>query len=504
MADRFLHGIELIEIEDGGRTVRTAKSSVIGVVGTAPGAAPARQAALTVGSGDARLTVRAQHAGITGNSLRIELRPAAAPSQPLAITLDTRTHGNTLILVTLASDATGQRASTASEVVAALNAHEQASALILAQVANGAGTGPEGSGIMASSLGSKPLTGGMDEPFPLNVPVLVTHRRLTANLGSSGTLPWAIAGIYDQASPFIYVVRVAEGDTPSATLSHVIGGQNADTGQLSGIAALMQTRAEIKARILIAPGFSQFKPVADALLSVAQKTRALAVLDGPNTNDEAAIDYRSQFVSDRAYLVDPWLVVRKRDGLEVAEPPSARVAGLIAKSDENLGFWFSPSNQAVLGVLRTARPISWVINDPNTQANYLNEFSVATFISQDGIRLWGNRSCATDSRWAFLSVRRIADMINESLVRAHLWAVDRNITRTYLDEVVETTNAYLRQLKARGAILGGLCWADPELNTPESIADGRVYFDFDFTAPYPAEHIVFRLHMVGDYLEEIL
>ena len=42
MADRFLHGIELIEIEEGGRTVRTVKSSVIGLVGTAPDAAPAR------------------------------------------------------------------------------------------------------------------------------------------------------------------------------------------------------------------------------------------------------------------------------------------------------------------------------------------------------------------------------------------------------------------------------------------------------------------------------
>lgn len=46
MADRFLHGIELIEIEDGGRTVRTVKSSVIGLVGTAPQASTARTATL--------------------------------------------------------------------------------------------------------------------------------------------------------------------------------------------------------------------------------------------------------------------------------------------------------------------------------------------------------------------------------------------------------------------------------------------------------------------------
>lgn len=37
-----------------------------------------------------------------------------------------------------------------------------------------------------------------------------------------------------------------------------------------------------------------------------RKTRAIAVIDGPNTNDEAAIDYRSLFGSDRAYIVDPW------------------------------------------------------------------------------------------------------------------------------------------------------------------------------------------------------
>ena len=43
-----------------------------------------------------------------------------------------------------------------------------------------------------------------------------------------------------------------------------------------------------------------------------------------------------------------------------------------------------------------------------------------------------------------------------------------------------------------------------KLEAELTIADGRVYFDFDFTAPYPAEHIVFRSHLVGDYLEEIL
>nr|WP_235661225.1 phage tail sheath C-terminal domain-containing protein [Candidatus Hamiltonella defensa] len=107
-------------------------------------------------------------------------------------------------------------------------------------------------------------------------------------------------------------------------------------------------------------------------------------------------------------------------------------------------------------------------------------------------------------KWAFLSVRRTADMINESLLKAHLWAVDQNITKTYIEDVTEGVNAYLRDLRAMGAIIGGQCWADPELNTPSNMSQGHLFFDFDFTPPYPAEHITFRSSLVNDYLEEIL
>jgi phage tail sheath protein FI len=72
-----------------------------------------------------------------------------------------------------------------------------------------------------------------------------------------------------------------------------------------------------------------------------------------------------------------------------------------------------------------------------------------------------------------------------------------------VQDVVEGVNAYLRHLVSIGAILGGQCWADPDLNTPDQIAQGRVYFDFDFTDSPPAERITFRSHLVNDYIETI-
>jgi phage tail sheath protein FI len=81
--------------------------------------------------------------------------------------------------------------------------------------------------------------------------------------------------------------------------------------------------------------------------------------------------------------------------------------------------------------------------------------------------------------------------------------VDRNITKTYMEDVTDGVNAYLRQLTAQGAILGGRCWVDPDLNTPASVQDCKIYFNFDFTPPYPAEHIIFRSHLVNDYIVEV-
>ena len=180
-----------------------------------------------------------------------------------------------------------------------------------------------------------------------------------------------------------------------------------------------------------------------------------------------------------------------------------RVAGIIAKMDVTVGFWASPSNQIMNGIVGTSRPVDFKLGDQSSRANVLNENRVATIIRQNGFRLWGDRSVTDDSKWHFLCVRRTADIINDSLQRAHLWAVDRGITRTYVEEVTEGVNDFLRGLKAEGAILGGMCWADPDLNTPANVALGKVFFDFDFTPIYPAEHITFRSHLVNDYIEEV-
>lgn len=351
------------------------------------------------------------------------------------------------------------------------------------------------------------------DAFPVNVPKLVAGNRTeAAKLGATGTLPAAIDAIFDQAGAMVVVIRIEEGADEAETIGNAVSGVDIDTGQYEGVHAFLgaESVVHVSPRVLIAPGFTHQRPDGNAnpviseLVGIAERLRAVIIADAPNTNDADAITYREDWGSSRVYVIDPFVKVWDADtGAAREEPASARVAGLIAKIDNDRGFWWSPSNQNINGIIGTARPVDFTLGDPNARANHLNENEVSTIIRQDGYRLWGNRTCSNDPKWAFLSVRRTADILNDSLLRAHLWAVDRNITKTYIEDVTEGVNAYLASLVAMGAILGGRCYADPELNTPANITQGKVYFDFDFTPPYPAEHITFRSHLVNDYIEEI-
>ena len=342
-----------------------------------------------------------------------------------------------------------------------------------------------------------------EQKFPLNSPVLIAGSlKEAAKLGKSGTLPSAINGIFSQIGATVVVIRVEE----SEAIQNIIGGVDEETGKYQGIQAFLSSESiiHVAPRILIAPQFTHQlpesenpkNPVVAALIGVAEKLRAIIVADGPNTNDEEAIKWRKSVGSSRVYVVDPWVKVFI-EGKEEILPSSPFVAGLIAKVDSEQGFWHSPSNKEINGIVGTSRPIDFTLGNTNCRANHLNENEVTTIIHQNGYRLWRNRTCSNDSKWAFLSMRRTADLINDSLLRAHLWAVDRNITKTYIDDVIEGINSYLANLKAQGAIISGKCYATPELNTPTNIASGKVSFDFEFTPPYPAEQITFRSHLVS-------
>ncbi|MCG6372778.1 phage tail sheath subtilisin-like domain-containing protein [Vibrio fluvialis] len=484
---QFLHGVEVIEIDDGSRPIQTVKSAVIGLVGTAPDAAAAVAATLTLGSTVLKdgLVFTAKKTGTEGNAISIEMVAPDAVNTPLSVTVD----GNK-ITVTLATDAQKVLTSTAAQVKAIIDADADAKVLVSVVVL------ADGSGDVATAPRTY-LTGGENEPFPLYTPVAVPGTRKSIDaLGTSGTLAAALDDVFDQTGALVIVVRAEKGGNDAETQANVI---KAMQGWLDS-----QTETGYTPRILIAPEFSQVDAVASEMEAKAARLRAIAYVD--NTIDATYTDAikRARQFGERIEGTWPWVRVFDTDlAKEIDRPYSARAAGLRARIDAEKGFWWSKSNQQIYGIVGTTQAVDWSLGDANSLANMLNENKVSTIIREGGFLHWGNRTCSTDPKWQYEQTRRTADLINDSVQRNHLWAVDRNITKTYVDDVIAGVNAYLRELKALGAILGGECWADKELNTPATIQKGIVYFDFDFCPPYPAEHIVFRSQLNNDYLEEV-
>ena len=385
-------------------------------------------------------------------------------------------------------------------------AHQRVSNVVVSSAADGGGTVYQNPRDYTVDANAGVVTRkGVGTSWPVNGTVHVTYDRADGP-GDAATLKISytpLAGI--AANDTLELTYHAVGPASLTTEAEVVGEEGAD-GSYSGIHALLAAESVLgqRPRILCAPGWSSRLAVGQELIAVADRLRAVAVIEGPSTTDSEATAYAAQLTaSRRAYLVDPQ--VRIADGAGGAEdaPASARVAGVIARTDHERGFWWSPSNRSVAGVLGTARPIDFALGDPASRANLLNEAKVATIVRADGYRLWGNRTLSDDAKYAFLSVARTADLIQDSIQRAHRWAVDRNITRTYLEAVSEAVDDYLAALHAEGAIAGGSC-VPSDTNTPAKIAAGQACFDVDFSPYSPAERVTFRVALTDDYLEEVL
>lgn len=344
--------------------------------------------------------------------------------------------------------------------------------------------------------------------FPLDTPVLVSGPRAAALLGATGSLQSAYKAAYAQGVGIAIVVRVAAGADASETLANVTGEIATGTGAYALLAAsslLGQTP-----RILAAPGFTGpqnglASPVVAALLSVAGRLRAVVVADGPSTTEAEAVAYAGLFGSDRLYIVDPAVIsYDTASAAYITQPASSFVAGVISATDAARGFWWSPSNQIINGVTGTARPIEFALAQADTEANRLNEAKIATVVRQNGFRLWGNRSTASDPLWAFLPVRRTADMVYESIEAALLWAMDRPFSEQLLRDIRDSVQAYLDTLKMRGAILGGRTWIDAEKNTEATLKAGQLFIDFDIEPPAPLERLTFSAHREGSYYDELI
>ena len=351
------------------------------------------------------------------------------------------------------------------------------------------------------------FTPGADTTAKPNDLVMITsEREAVAAFGASAAITKACRAIYSRAKAVIVACGVAKVEDAAEQTAAIIGAVQAD-GKRTGLQALLDGKSRFNAqpRLLVAPQHSAVEAVGTALVALADKLRAIAIIDGPNTTDEAAIAYAGNFGAKRAFLVDPGVRYWDNDAEATVDAPgSAWVAGLFAWTDSEYGFWASPSKKEFVGITGTRRPVEFLDGDDSCRANLLNNANIATIIRDDGFRLWGNRTLSSDPKWAFVTRVRTMDIVMDAILYGHKWAVDRAITATYVKDVTEGLQAFMRDLKNQGAIINFEVYADPELNTASQLEQGKVYWNIRFTDVPPAENPNFRVEVTNQWLTEVL
>src|SRR5471032_3085700 len=175
--------------------------------------------------------------------------------------------------------------------------------------------------------------------------LITSEREAIVAFGADSAITKACKAIYTKAKAVIVAIGVPKLEDAALQTSAIIGGVLA-SGQRTGLQALLDGKSLFNAqpRLLIAPGHTAKQAVATALDSLAQKLRAIGILDGPGTTDEAAMLYADNFGSRNLFMVDPGVQYWDTELSKTVDAPgSAWAAGLFAWTDAEYGFWASPS-----------------------------------------------------------------------------------------------------------------------------------------------------------------
>jgi len=225
-----------------------------------------------------------------------------------------------------------------------------------------------------------------------------------------------------------------------------------------------------------------------------------AVLDcPPDLGPQAMRDWRLAANYDTKYaaLYYPWIetadMVRGKGSVRI--PPSGHVAGVYARSDAERGVHKAPANEVVRGATGLAMQLT------RSEQDSLNPIGVNCIRSFPGrgIRIWGARTLSSDPSWRYINVRRLFNMVGESIERGTQWVVFEPNDADLWARVRRDARAFLKTVWSSGALFGATpdeafyVKCDAELNPPEVRDLGQLIIEIGIAPVKPAEFVIFRI-----------
>lgn len=182
-------------------------------------------------------------------------------------------------------------------------------------------------------------------------------------------------------------------------------------------------------------------------------------------------------------------------------PASPAIAGIYARVDRIHGVWKAPANVGVSGIKGPSKVITHdEQKDLNVDPVAGKSINVIRSFTGKGTLVWGSRTLAgNDNEWRYIPVRRLFNLIEESIQKATSFAVfEPNDSTTWL-KVKAMIDSYLYGLWQQGALAGSAPEQAFFVNVglgktmqPQDILEGRMIVEIGVAAVRPAEFIILR------------
>ena len=198
-----------------------------------------------------------------------------------------------------------------------------------------------------------------------------------------------------------------------------------------------------------------------------------------------------------AALYYPWITVKDpaRNAV-VVHPPSGHVVGAYAKTDNMRGVHKAPANVGLAGALGVERRLT----DVDQGFINLDGVNAIRILPGRGIPvIWGARTCAGDSNWQYINIRRLFLYLEESIQEGLRPSVFEPNDLALWQKLKRTITEFLTRTWRDGALFGETAKdaffvrIDEALNPPSTRKLGRLYIEIGVQPVYPAEFIVVRI-----------
>ena len=192
----------------------------------------------------------------------------------------------------------------------------------------------------------------------------------------------------------------------------------------------------------------------------------------------------------------PWIkVFDPRTNRDLLIPPSGHIAGIYAKTDIERGVHKAPANEVVQG----ARDLQFQIK--KDEQAFLNPRGVNCLrvFPGRGLRVWGARTCSTNTLWKYINVRRLFLYVEESIEEGTQWVVFEPNDEKLWARVRATITQFLTRVWRDGALMGTkveeafFVKCDRTTMTQDDIDNGRLICVIGISPVKPAEFVIFRI-----------